>query len=661
MSPKTIRNEIGTINLFLKEKGISSVVLDKNGWCSCDMSLEEIKSALSPKDFYSYSLSKEERWSVTAVLLVLSSDFITLGTIANKLYVSRATIVNDMTEVRNLLHEQNLFVVSYSHKGFLVEGSESNRRLFLWKQYDRYPDLIKLIFDSSDDPFGASKINTIQKIVQEQENAHNQYLTDHSRHSLLRYLQIMMRRIHDGFAVENCVKRQTNYAKLSEDILKYMTQYCSIVFTHSEFCFLEMVLESLGYVQKRAIDQKILSTQIITRKFIENVSQQLRFDLNKDYCLFENLSSHISASRMESEIPEAKSILYEVTRKNDSVYQAVCDNQYLFESYFRRKLSDMEAVYITIHLCAAIERRQGRFVPLSVIIVCNEGVALSRLLEAKLSNLFRFKILSIIHSYEVSQLGVSAADLMISTVPLENSSLPTVVVSPMLNRRDLDRITQSVQELHSNRIAFSSDKTEGDAFSGKLDQCIARVLKQYDVAYADPLRRALCSGIMELLNQKKAPINQNHTPTLEELLTKDRIELDVKCQSWKEAVERSAKKLLEQGYIEPRYVDAIIQNIETYGPYMLISPGFAVPHADLDAGSIKAGMSLIRLKAPVLFDSGQPVQVLCCLSAVDNETHLEAFIDFVNLVENDEFKQALLLAPTPQRVMELIEEFKASL
>lgn len=59
---------------------------------------------------------------------------------------------------------------------------------------------------------------------------------------------------------------------------------------------------------------------------------------------------------------------------------------------------------------------------------------------------------------------------------------------------------------------------------------------------------------------------------------------------------KSGEILPEKGYIKPRYLDTMIQNIEENGPYVVLSPGFAVPHEGLEAGSIKVGMSLIRLR-----------------------------------------------------------------
>lgn len=52
---------------------------------------------------------------------------------------------------------------------------------------------------------------------------------------------------------------------------------------------------------------------------------------------------------------------------------------------------------------------------------------------------------------------------------------------------------------------------------------------------------------------------------------------------------------IELGYIEARYIESMIANIEENGPYVVLSPGFAVPHEAVEQGSLRVGMSLIRL------------------------------------------------------------------
>lgn len=88
---------------------------------------------------------------------------------------------------------------------------------------------------------------------------------------------------------------------------------------------------------------------------------------------------------------------------------------------------------------------------------------------------------------------------------------------------------------------------------------------------------------------------------LSDLLPAQAIQIGVECSDWKEAIKAAAQYLLEQGAINEHYVNAMIENVMENGPYIVVAPGFALPHEALNAGASKVGMSLIRLKTPVPF------------------------------------------------------------
>ena len=104
----------------------------------------------------------------------------------------------------------------------------------------------------------------------------------------------------------------------------------------------------------------------------------------------------------------------------------------------------------------------------------------------------------------------------------------------------------------------------------------------------------------------------------------------------------------------------MIVNIEENGPYIVLSKGFAVPHEGLEQGSIRVGMYMIRLKTPVLFGAEEldPVEFVCCLSAVDHKTHLKAFFNLVNMLHNEEFKEMLHRCRTPEEAAAIIEKYE---
>lgn len=144
------------------------------------------------------------------------------------------------------------------------------------------------------------------------------------------------------------------------------------------------------------------------------------------------------------------------------------------------------------------------------------------------------------------------------------------------------------------------------------------------------------------------------------MLPSEAVRLNVSCESWQEAVRQSAQYLLRNGCIEERYISSMIENVEKNGPYILVAPGFALPHEALNAGAKKVGMSLIRLAEPVVFGKPEfdPVEWVCCLSAINKETHLKAMFHLVNLFHNQKFRDEIRDVGSGEEVYNAIKRYE---
>ena len=186
------------------------------------------------------------------------------------------------------------------------------------------------------------------------------------------------------------------------------------------------------------------------------------------------------------------------------------------------------------------------------------------------------------------------------------------------------------------------------------------VTSRLDEETAGEIIRDIRSILRNLFREQVGQEEVISVPLLHHLLPATHIQLDVECADWREAVRASARPLYEMGYIEERYISEVIRNVEENGPYIVISPGFAFPHAGLEGGSVRVGMNLIRLKTPVSFESGayDPVEFVCALSAVDHKTHLKAFFNLVNLLRSEDFKEAFRKAETTREAAQVIEKYE---
>lgn len=118
------------------------------------------------------------------------------------------------------------------------------------------------------------------------------------------------------------------------------------------------------------------------------------------------------------------------------------------------------------------------------------------------------------------------------------------------------------------------------------------------------------------------------------VLNEKNVRLNVKAETWEEAIRIGGQLLVDNGCAKPSYVDGIIRSVKEYGPYIIISKGFAIPHTRPEDGAVKIGFSLITLNKPVYFDGDEePVKVMICFAATDSKTHLDILKMIVEFVE----------------------------
>lgn len=145
--------------------------------------------------------------------------------------------------------------------------------------------------------------------------------------------------------------------------------------------------------------------------------------------------------------------------------------------------------------------------------------------------------------------------------------------------------------------------------------------------------------------------------TPDPLLHQRAIELDVHAEDWRAAI-RSAGRLLEaDGIADASYTESMVRSVEEHGPYIVITPGFALAHARPDASVRRTGLSLVRLSEPIEFGHAEndPVTIVAAFAAVDSSAHQAALARLAGVLADPERRAALDTAPTPEAVLSVLE------
>ncbi|MGJ0191720.1 PTS sugar transporter subunit IIA [Pantoea sp. RRHST58] len=139
-------------------------------------------------------------------------------------------------------------------------------------------------------------------------------------------------------------------------------------------------------------------------------------------------------------------------------------------------------------------------------------------------------------------------------------------------------------------------------------------------------------------------------------LTDDRINIVNSVNHWKEAITLVAQPLLAQGYISQHYINAVLQTHERQGPYYLLAPGLALPHARPEQGALKNGLSLLHIKNGICFgsDENDPVYVVIMLCAFSGDEHVSLIAKLAGILCDEEKLNRLLKAASKEAIQAVI-------
>ncbi|MBA7584259.1 Ascorbate-specific PTS system EIIA component [subsurface metagenome] len=147
-------------------------------------------------------------------------------------------------------------------------------------------------------------------------------------------------------------------------------------------------------------------------------------------------------------------------------------------------------------------------------------------------------------------------------------------------------------------------------------------------------------------------------PSLSEILSYERIKLNVRVDNWCEAIYEVGKVLYDTDAITENYIDEMIKTAEELGPYIVIAPGIALPHASPESGAKKTALGMIKLSKPINFGNpvNDPVKLVFGLSAVDNKVHVKALQVLAKLFLSKVLVKELFEVQSIDSVMKIIQK-----
>ncbi|MGC0872323.1 PTS sugar transporter subunit IIA [Pantoea agglomerans] len=139
-------------------------------------------------------------------------------------------------------------------------------------------------------------------------------------------------------------------------------------------------------------------------------------------------------------------------------------------------------------------------------------------------------------------------------------------------------------------------------------------------------------------------------------LNKEKIQYVESVTDWQEALVVAGRPLLSEGAISQDYIDAIIQQKKEIGPFFVIAPQIAMPHARPEQGAHKLGLSIVLLGTAVKFDSDEndPVKAIFMFAAPDSNSHIEMISQLAEVLSDEEIMAQIFNASSKEALMTIL-------
>ena len=144
------------------------------------------------------------------------------------------------------------------------------------------------------------------------------------------------------------------------------------------------------------------------------------------------------------------------------------------------------------------------------------------------------------------------------------------------------------------------------------------------------------------------------------LLTPNVIQVVESANDWRDAIKIACNPLINNKFIEPRYIDAIIQSHEKIGPYYVLGRGIAMPHARPEDGvnQLSLGLTVIKQGGEFGSEGNDPIKLLIVLAATDSNSHIGAIAKLAELFDNQEDIDSIMQSENVDDILNIIAKYE---
>jgi PTS system ascorbate-specific IIA component len=141
-----------------------------------------------------------------------------------------------------------------------------------------------------------------------------------------------------------------------------------------------------------------------------------------------------------------------------------------------------------------------------------------------------------------------------------------------------------------------------------------------------------------------------------EAFGKDSILIRESVASREDAISIAGELLVISGKAKNEYISSMLEAIEQFGPYIVISPGIALAHGKPSDAVLETGLSLLLIREAIEFKHSQndPVRLVFGLAAIDHNSHIGLMSELAEFLLDSDKVNSLLTCSESWQIRSLL-------
>ncbi|APG53227.1 TPA: transcription antiterminator [Providencia stuartii] len=452
VSTRTIRSDINEINALIQNYS-AHILYERGHGYRLKVDDEALFAKLTQQNQVENSIPRTSKERVDALLLklLMLSLPVKLDDIAEEWFISRGTLQQDMSVVREHLQKYQILLESIPHQGIRLNGSEWAIRACmtetLWRRFSQQINQDLSIFQP--ECLDNLDLTYIDKVLHNSMNRFDVRLSNEGHLYLVFNCAVTILRITRGHELTSVVKdhdSEETLRKACEEVSKGLIYFLGSDLSSAELSYLhdQIIAQRIGH--QDITQQKNHHHHELVEYILNYINELYNYDLRDDEKLKKDLNTHIAAlmTRLQYHIITPNPLLSDIKQYYPFAYDVTLSAlTSASKQLLPYPINEDELGYLAVHIGVSLERNYGAgsIRQTEVLVVTDAGNSTFRVVESKIMREFpQLKFSRGLTLQEYESLDEVEEDFVITTVRISEKNKPVIKIAPFPTPYQLEQI-----------------------------------------------------------------------------------------------------------------------------------------------------------------------------------------------------------------------------